>query len=60
MYPMMVLETMITKMDLFMTIDKGYIVDMARILGLSLYYVKMLYIGLVLGKKYFILLVQYL
>ena len=57
---MMILETMITKMDLFMTIDKGYILDMARILGLSLYYVKILYIGLVLGKKYFILLVQYL
>ena len=56
----MILETMITKMDIYMTIDKGYILDMARILSLSLYYVKMLYVGLVLGKKYFILLVQYL
>ena len=56
---MMILETMITKMDLFMAIDKGYILDMARILGLSLYYVKILYIGLVLSAKCFILLVQY-
>ena len=36
-----------------MTIDKGYILDVARILGLSLYHVKMLFIGLVLYKKIF-------
>ena len=53
MNPMMILETMITKMELFMTIDKGYILDVARILGLSLYHVKMLFIGLVLYKKIF-------
>ena len=44
MYPMMILKTMITKMELFMTIDRGYILDMARILGLSLYYVKVLFL----------------
>ena len=53
MYLMMILETVITKMELFMTIDKGYILDVARILGLSLYHVKMLFIGLVLYKKIF-------
>ena len=42
-----------------MTIDKGYILDMTRFLGLSLEYAIMLFIGLVLCKKYFILLVQY-
>ena len=53
MYPMMILETMITKMELFMTRNKGYILDMARILGLSLFYVKTLFIGLVLHKNIF-------
>ena len=53
MYPMIILKTMITKMEHFMTIDKGYILDVARILGLSLYHVKMLFIGLVLYKKIF-------
>ena len=57
---MMILKTMITKMDVFMANDKGYILDIAKILGLSLYYVKMPFIGLVLRKKYFILLIQYL
>ena len=36
-----------------MTRNKGYILDMARILGLSLYYVKTLFIVLVLHKKIF-------
>ena len=36
-----------SKMELFMTTDKGYILDMARFLGLSLDYVTMLFIGLV-------------
>ena len=72
MYPMMILETMITswknyfcrlqresrnfvtfKMEFFMTIDKGYILDMTRFLGLSLEYAIMLFIGLVLCKKIF-------
>ena len=42
-----------SKMELFMIIDKGYILNMANFLGLSLYHVTMLFIGLVLCKKIF-------
>ena len=42
-----------SKMELFKTIEIGYILDMARFLGLSLDYVAMLFIGLVLCKKIF-------
>ena len=34
-----------------MTMDKGYILDVTRFLGLSLDYVTMLFIGLVFCKK---------
>ena len=40
-----------SKMELFMIIDKSYILDMASFQGLSLYHVTMLFIGLVLCKK---------
>ena len=36
-----------SKMELFLTIDKGYISDMTRFLDLSLDYVTILFIGLV-------------
>ena len=42
-----------SKMELFMIVDKGYILNMANFLGLSLYHVTMLFIGLVLCKKIF-------
>ena len=44
-----------SKMEVLITIDKGYILDMARFLGLSLYYVKMAFMGFVLCKKNFII-----
>ena len=40
-----------SNMELFMIIDKGYILDVVSFQGLSLYHVTMLFIGLVLCKK---------
>ena len=42
-----------SKMELFMVIGRGYILDMTRFLGLSLDYVTALFIGLVLCRKVF-------
>ena len=42
-----------SNMELFMIMDKGYILDMASFQDLSLYHVTMLFIGLVLCKKIF-------
>ena len=42
-----------SKMELFMAISKGCILDMARFLGLSLVYGTALFIGLVLCRKIF-------